>query len=274
MIPREHGAWVMIILPFVAAALAAGDWQHLRTLAAFLAVLALFLLRLPLLWLTRSAVECEPRPAAEGAAQPHGEIVRRSLLVYGLIALLCALHLISTLPWHLLVAAAAAPIILLAATLHPWLQQRQHAAWFEIGSVPALTSSALTGYLAASGALRLAALLIWLLFTVQLGLSVLAVRAHLNFSTAAKSTVTPRAGFDFYRAAVVGELVLWTGLVVSVFLRAEWAWLGAAFLVPSVWHGWILWRLRSGGGKLALRVVGLLETAVSVVFLIFVSAKL
>ncbi|MBI1954809.1 MAG: YwiC-like family protein, partial [Acidobacteria bacterium] len=57
LVPREHGAWGMVSLPFLAGMLVAGDWLHWRTVAAALAVFSIFLLREPLLifWRLRLA---------------------------------------------------------------------------------------------------------------------------------------------------------------------------------------------------------------------------
>lgn len=75
MIPREHGAWGLISLPFLAGAVVAGGWVNWPTLAALLAVFSVFLLRAPLLVLWRAAekhnrMEMENARVGPGETQP------------------------------------------------------------------------------------------------------------------------------------------------------------------------------------------------------------
>lgn len=75
MIPREHGAWGLISLPFLAGAVVAGGWANWPTLAALLAVFSVFLLRAPLLVLWRAAekhnrMEMENARVGPGETQP------------------------------------------------------------------------------------------------------------------------------------------------------------------------------------------------------------
>ena len=64
-LPREHGAWGMLLQPFAAAAVVAAEWTPALG-AALGAMLAVFLAREPLLVLARQRwVWREPRPETE-----------------------------------------------------------------------------------------------------------------------------------------------------------------------------------------------------------------
>jgi hypothetical protein len=256
----------MLLLPFIVGAVCAGNWVHVRTLAAMVAVVSLFLVRTPLLVLSRIAVA--PIPSA-GNPQRWSMYVEQaifSLAVYGSLALLSVLYLGLTVPLAPLVLLGVGAMLIIVATLHPSLRNRQRSGLFQLLSVPALTSSSLLAYLAAAGEWDHEVLWIWLLFTVQMFVSVLVVRATMGFLMAQRSRGSNRGYFVNSRNAMLAEVLLWLLLMGVALHEEEMRWAALAFLPPSILHCWALTRLKSVRARIRMREVGLRELAASVLF--------
>ena len=79
IVPREHGAWGMVAVPLVVAVFVAGGWWSLHTLGAALAVLAVFLLRAPLLvvWRRRGVKRPPTGSLADALPMPSARDTKR-----------------------------------------------------------------------------------------------------------------------------------------------------------------------------------------------------
>ena len=255
----------MVCLPFIAGAMAAGDWFRLRTLAAALAMLSIFLLRTPLLTLYRTAAAA-PRPGATApgshSSYQHDALV--SLGVYGSIALVSALFLSWTLPAVPLALLGGGAFAMTAATLYLTLRNRQRSFLFQLASVPGLTAASLLGYLAAAGELHPTAFWVWILFTAQMSVSVVVVRAQLEFVVATNKRSPNPPVLVYRRRAVLTEASLWSALALAALQGQPWA--ALAFLPSSLLHGWSLWRLGSPPARLSMRRVGIAELTASLTF--------
>lgn len=156
LLPREHGAWSMLFLPFVAAAallrLAAGP-----LFAALVLVLALFLLRAPLIvlarqkWVWRDLRE-ETAPA------------RSATLLLAVIASFAGITILLELPravWPVAAACGAAASGLMIISIWLAVRNKHHSVLFQaIGSV-GLAASSLTVALAAGRPIPLAIWIVW-----------------------------------------------------------------------------------------------------------------
>jgi hypothetical protein len=252
----------MLSLPFIVGAVVAGDGIQLRTLAAALTALSIFLLRTPLLTLTRAGTAT---PEASKKRSSHVQEARFSLVAYGAVALISALYLAVTLPPVPLAALAGGAVLMMVGALHPSLRNRQRSLFFQLASVPCLTGSSLLGYLAVAGDLHKAAFWIWLLFTAQVSVSVLVVHAQLESAVVRRSRHPNRSAPAYARkAAAIAEGLLWVAL--AVLALEGYPLVALAFLPPSVFHWWSLWRLGSQEQRPSLRRVGITELGTSVIF--------
>jgi hypothetical protein len=92
MLPREHGAWGIVLLPFLAGALVAGSGPSKRVILGAAAALSCFLLREPLLFL-RPTPDCGRqvtlyrilRPPATLCTMETSRRARTSLTVYSAV---------------------------------------------------------------------------------------------------------------------------------------------------------------------------------------------
>lgn len=264
MIPREHGAWGLISLPFLAGAVVAGGWANWPTLAALLAVFSVFLLRAPLLVLWR---------AAEKHNRTEMENARFSLGVYGSLAAGAGFYLLAHLPVAPLLLLGGGTALLTLAVLYLSVHNYQRHPVLQIASVIGLTASSLLAYMAARGQLEEIAFWIWALSAAHGSASVLVVRARLESIIAARNS-TPAASQRPHRRnallAQAGILLLVAALAVS-----GQPWLILPFLPPLVLHGWELGHLGfRRGQRISLRRVGYMQLGASVAFCLLLIAAL
>lgn len=143
LVPREHGAWGMMLQPFVAGAILAREW-HWTVLPALAAVMGVFVLREPLLVLSRQKyIWREQKPESADA--------RWSLLVECAALALCALLLLARVPWQVLGVLGAAVSALTGIAVYMALRNRQRSVALQSLSAFGLSVSAVIAGYAATG---------------------------------------------------------------------------------------------------------------------------
>ncbi len=134
LLPREHGAWSMLLLPFLATATLLHP-SPLRLFAAFLLVLALFLMREPLIIIARQHWVWRDEHVETARA-------RRFALALGVLTMLTAAVAIPRIAWPLGLACGAGAAALMAISILLAVRNRQHSVLFQtIGSVGLASSS-------------------------------------------------------------------------------------------------------------------------------------
>ena len=280
LLPREHGAWAMVALPFITAAIIGGGWPGLLTLAAALATLSIFMLRTPLTALWRMEVNAQRLPPLrmrQGAAIPaansrgterHNALV--SVLVYSVVATVAGGLLLWTLPAIPLLAMGCGAVLLTVATLFLVVRNYQRYPALQIVSAAGLTASSLPAYLAAHGHLDRIAFYIWALFAVHSSASVLVVHAQLEAAVAGRKRAAAETGRPHRRNAWIAQVSLWLGLAVIAISGRPW--MIVPFLPACLLHAWSLRRFGSdlpGGvspGRISIRQVGFANLGASLVF--------
>lgn len=277
LLPREHGAWGLVLLPFLAGALVAGNWATLRMLAAALAVFSVFLLREPLLalWRLRAAAHKYGSDAvgfaANGPRQSERESAKLSLLTYGLGAATSGVYLLLSLLLGPLLLLAGCTAVLLPTLLHFTVRNYQRHPALQIAGVLGLTASSLLSYLVGRGYWDEPAIWIWLLSAAHGSASVLVVHARLE-AILARRMPGPAPTTD-RRTAVLGQVGL--ALLLAIVAATGRPWLLLPFLPPMTLHCWELWQLR---GQVAPRVslhrVGWMQLSASGAFCLLLVAVL
>ncbi len=269
MIPREHGAWGLVSLPFLAGAVVAGGWANWPALAALLAVFSVFLLRAPLLALWRAAAASAHANGHSHAAEKHNrmemETARISLCVYGSLAAGAGLYLLAYLPVVPLLLLGGGAALLTLALLYLSVHNYQRHPALQIASVIGLTASSLLAYMAAHGQLEGTAFWIWALSAAHGSASVLVVRARLESIVAARNSSPDASQRPHRRNALLAQAGIL--LLVAALAVSGQPWLILPFLPPLVLHGWELGHLRfRRGQRISLRRVGYLQLGASTVF--------
>jgi hypothetical protein len=179
MWPREHGAWPMLLAPFLSALLLARAW-HWSVPVALVAVLAAFVLREPLVALGRQRWVWRDR-------RPESARARRWLAAE--LALLAAAGGALALRWPLsfllTLGGLAAGMTLLAAWMT--VRNRQRSAPLQLASAVGLTSTCLAASLSATGRVEPWCWLLWALSAAHAAAGIFVVHARLEARIAARA---------------------------------------------------------------------------------------
>lgn len=237
-LPREHGAWGLLLQPFLAGAILAGKWTWLLLVALALTLCG-FVLREPLTVLARQwFVWRQPNPQTRVAA--------RWLAVELAIATACAIPLLLILPLPPLAALLGAAVALTLLAVWATIKNRQRSTVLQIVSALGLGSTALYSVLTATGRLPDWVWILWALLSVHAIGAILVVRARLRLRASHgqpvrdRTTLTPLA------------------VLAAACLLAAWR---PQLAIPMLFSAAALWfelyRLRQPGGvDQPLRTVG------------------
>lgn len=260
VLPREHGAWGILLVPFLTAAGIAGVFSPAVVLALLAVVLA-FLARTPLsVWLLPGAGHRQP---ALSAAQ-----ARRWTFFYGGPASLVGVVLVVVWRFEdLLVLAALALGLFFLHLLE--LRRGGPRGWVaELLGTGALTLSAPVAWVAATGALDSNGLLVWLLNAAFFCTGLVYVKARIGAVGAGRHSRVA-APQNAARAVLFFHLVVVA--FVAALIAARWAspLVILPFLVATARAGW---GTRRFGQRFAVRRLGWNEVAHSLVFALLLVA--
>lgn len=247
-LPREHGAWGILAVPFVTAAAIAGSFS-LAVVLAFAVVLLVFLARGPL----------EAALLTDEARKPL-----RLALAYGLPATVLGLGLL--LVWKLYLLLPLGGLAVLIFMLHLWAvrARKAHYAAAQLLGTTALTLSAPVAWIAATGGLDSTGALVWLLNWIFFCCGVLYVRERIRLQQAARRGATVPAG---WWASLVNILAL--GVVAALVWAGQTSiWIVVPFGLAAARAAW---GLRAAGQPLALRRLGWSEVLLSLFFASFLT---
>jgi hypothetical protein len=251
ILPREHGAWGILLIPFVAACILARSWNWLLLPAAF-AMLLVFVIREPLLILARQAwVWRDRRPETKKAC--------RLLLWEMLLLAACAGVLLSAVSVQalLLLGSLAAVMTLIAVWMT--LNNRQRSVALQSASAFGLASSALFAALVIQNRIPGWATLLWGLMAAHSLATILVVHARLaRMASAKRTTPLPQSPVKTAWGAQWAQMIAGAGAAAFDWKLALPLWFSA------VANGADL--ARSAGGRAPaepLRRVGLRALAVS-----------
>ncbi|HYM12575.1 MAG TPA: YwiC-like family protein [Bryobacterales bacterium] len=260
LLPREHGAWAMLLLPFFSALILARQLRW-EAAPAFVMAAGAFAVREPLVALGRQKwVWRERRPESEQAL--------RSLGWYGAAIAVSGAALLWRLPFVPLAALGAAAALLTALAVHQSVRNRQRSVLLQLASAAGLTASCLLAWLAAQARWDARIWLLWGLQMAHSAAALVAVHARLEARIArrrgavAPSIARPAAAAVFLLAALAAVLA-WGGRPGLALAAAFSAAVRAADLA----------RLRFSL-ETPLRRVGQRELALSCVFSVLALAGL
>src|SRR5208283_2395907 len=254
VIPREHGAWGMMLVPVatsVVVALRSGVNGGALTLF-IVAAMSLFWLRTPVeAWLGTSAVKAQ--------TQDERAFVFRAVLGIGLLAAAC----IAMLLWNgrnrelLLIGAIAALAFALQAGVKKLGRKGRMPAQV-IGAV-GLTSTSAGAYYVATGKLDHVALALWLANWLFAGNQIHFVQVRIHSSRAATTDEKLRQGFPFF----TGQVGL-VGVILAACRFGLFPGPVALAFVPELFRG-TLWFVR-GRRPLDVHKLGFSELTQALVF--------
>jgi hypothetical protein len=185
LLPREHGAWGLLLQPFVCAAILARRWQWTLLAAAGLALVG-FIIREPLVVLARQKwVWREKKPETEAAWRCLAWQIPAALSLWTLLA------------WRVPAAPLAwlsgAALAVTAIAVWMTVKNRQRSVSLQVASSIGLGATAPLAALAATGGIPAWAWWLWGLLSVHGACSILVVRARLEARAGAGLTMWRRA---------------------------------------------------------------------------------
>ena len=223
-LPREHGAWGMVLQPFLGAliALRAISWPVLPALAG---VLLVFVLREPLVVLARQRwVWRDPHPETRDA--------RKTVLAEFALLAGAAVALAFAWPLAWLAALGAAAAILTALAVHVTIRNRQRAVWFQALSAAGLSGSCLAATLAGTGSIPGWCWWWWALHAVHFLTGILVVHVRLDARIQARRGAPP--DFHSRRDALIAQSLAAAGALA--LLATGRYFYGAALAISSLVH--------------------------------------
>ena len=248
--PREHGAWSLLLTPFVAALVVTGR-VNFYTFVVLAAALAVFLLREPLLVLARQHWIWREE-------KPESTVARRWVAL--LLVLLAGLGALLARPWGLPLTAAmgAGSTALTLGAVWMALRNRQRAVWFQTLSCGGLTLTALAAARTVNAGFPAWSWALWGLCWLQGIAGILVVHTRLDAIIARK---TGRGEPGIGRAAWLATGLL-GALALTLAARGSFL-LAAAPVVAALAHGW---EMRTMNLETKLKVVGLRAMALSMTY--------
>lgn len=263
VIPREHGAWGLLLIPLITGACAglavAPNWLPLALFTV--AALALFWMRTPM----ESALGTSPL-RAQSVAETNWLLLAIALL--GSTAMVC----VAALLWQgdeagLLLLGAAAALAFVAQAVVKKLGRGARMAAQLIGSI-GLTATAPAAWYVVTHRLDATALGLWLVNWIFAGNQIHFVQLRIHAARAADLQEKVRRGSGF----LIGQFAMIAALVAAWRLRLVPGLALLAF-VPLLLRG-LLW-FKAGAKPLAVKRLGWSELAHGVSFgLLLVAAYL
>lgn len=229
-VPREHGAWGILLQPFVAGAVLAGHWTWLWVPALGLVLLG-FLLRAPLIVIARHRWVWRRYGPAQRAAQRWVVIE-----LGGVIA--CLVLLARSTALLPLLGLAAVAGFLTAASVWVTIRNRQRSIPFQLVSAGGLSTTAMLAALVGTGGVPGWAWWLWGIFAAHAMASILVVHARLKSRAALRG-----GGSAGTRKSTFAAQMLQLAAAAAVAM-ADWR-LAAPLIGSAMANGAELWRLQS-----------------------------
>lgn len=212
VVPREHGAWGMLLVPLATGAVVAvrAGFNGGAVTLFVCAALSLFWLRTPVeSWLGTSAIKAHTRD--------ERSFVLRMILVIGLFATTC----VASLLWNghnrdLLLVGAIAALAFAVQTVVKKLGRVGRMPAQVIGAI-GLTSTAAGAYYVATGQLDRTAIALWLANWIFAGDQIHFVQLRIRSGRAATFTEKLKHGFPFILAQIPLIGVVVAGYRVGLF---------------------------------------------------------
>jgi YwiC-like protein len=254
VVPREHGAWGMMLVPLATGAIVAlRSGVNSGALTLFIvAAMSLFWLRTPFeAWLGTSAIKAQ--------TQQERAFVLRTILGIGLLAAVC----IALLLWNgrnrglLLIGGVAALAFAVQAAIKKLGRKGRMPAQI-IGAV-GLTSTAAGAYYVATGKLDITALALWLANWLFAGNQIHYVQVRIRSSRAVTMDEKLQHGFAF----VAGQVVVIGAILAACHFGFFPTPVALAF-VPMLFRG-TLWFVR-GRQPLDVHKLGYSELRQALIF--------
>lgn len=262
IVPREHGAWAMLIVPYIAGAIIA-EGPTGTEVAGLVGVMLLFFSRAPLAFLLKSRT-------VDGCFGSDSLYRWMNFAIFAAAGTLVFLYLIiASGLWHLVAVAAAGMGLFL---VHEWFvwRRRERSVNGELVGVALLTLTAplAVNLSACASRWRLAATL-WVLNAMFFGASVFYVKMRLRTSARRRKPGSMREKLMAARRSIVYMVMISVvlGLLVASDSMPKQA---VVAFIPMLCYQ--AWGVISGAPAMTLKAEGVAQTVLSAVFALMLIA--
>lgn len=257
LLPREHGAWGIVLVPYLTAVAVAGRWSAAAIVVGLAAVLLAFIARYPLELLLVPGLY-------RRAGSPARARVKKFAWGYALAATGLGLWLVLARDLYLLLPLGALAALLFLLHLRRGQEGEDRSWTAELLGTTGLTLSGLAGWIIATGGLDKTGLVVWLLNCTYFCAGIVYVKSRIRSRLAVHrpelgQTTRLMVGFHLGVVALVALLVF-LGWISPLILLP--------FVVAAARAGWGASR---GRQPFALRRLGWSEVALSIFFAVFVT---
>jgi len=248
-LPKEHGAWAMLYVPFVLGVAVAGrvNWQVLLLL---LSATAVFISRESLL------VYCRARARGRDATEAG-----RTLLLYLALAAAFGSPLIFACNLFLLIPLGLVGAALLLINGKQATRMEERSTTGEIMAIGGLTMTAPAAYYAASGRWDVTAFWLWLLSALYMASSVFYIKLRVYRLNPRKQAEQRQAlrSCAFYHSFLIVALL-------ALIFAAGWGLFVFIAFAPALLR--TFWGMVRPKTKMNLTRAGILEIVYSMIFLV------
>ena len=251
LVPREHGAWAMLTIPFVSAVLVVGEWTP-QVFTALVFVLFAFS--------ARYAIEMLLIPAIYSrAGRPDRGRVRRSAWIYSLVVAFAGFLLVVVWGLYQLLWVGLAAMLLFSVRVRRGRLGAERELSTEVTGAVGLTLTALVGWIASGESVDTSALLLWALNCAFFCAAILYVKARIRaLSSRRRGEKAPYAWRVFWFHLLVVAFV-----ISLVFAR----WVSPLVVVPFALAALrAIMGQRARQGTFSLKRLGWSELVLSLVF--------
>jgi YwiC-like protein len=254
-LPKEHGAWAMLYVPFLLGTLAGS--RHTLTLPAIFLLLSsvtfLFIARQSLLdWLV-----------ARNRGKSEPTAFRMMCIYTGLSGVFGGVLVFSyQLTW--LVAIASLSVVLLVFNSWQVVRRKDRTVGTETIAIIGLTATAPTAYYVCRGEWASEGWVLWALCALYFASSVFYVKLRVLSLSRRRNDLRRQS----WRYCAFYHLFLLLVLIILNVTSHTNLYILAAFLPVLIRT---VWELQRPSNQISLRRIGLLEIAYSLVFLLFIT---
>jgi len=254
-LPREHGAWAMLYVPFVLGTIAGSRTSHFSPAIIFLllSVTFIFIARQSLFdWLI----------ARSRTIRDAGAV--RMMFVYTSLSAVFGGLVVFAYHREVLVGIALLTAVLLGFNSWQVVRRRDRTVISEALAIIALTLTAPASYYVCGGEWDYHAWILWSLCTLYFASSVFYVKLRVHSLNRRRDDLKSRS----WRECALYHTFLLFVLVALTATGSTNLFILSAF-VPVLAR--TLWQLQRPSAQINLRRIGLLETGYSIVFLVLVT---
>ena len=250
-LPKEHGAWAMLYVPFVVGTLVAARFSWRMVMLA-LSVTFLFIARESLLAWWR------------GRSRGQTLVEARRMMVYLSLAAVFGAPLVLFYQLFWLVPLGIVTLALLAINARQAVRREDRSIGGETMAILGLTLTAPTAYYTASGASDGTALWLWAMCALYFTSSVFYVKLRVHWLNRRK----PEARRHSWRLCALYHSFLLGALMVFA-ITGSLNLLTLVAFAPALARSF--WQLAKPAAGLNLRRIGVMEILYSLVFLVFIT---